>query len=113
MDVKSVLSNAFAMPITSPAFPMGPYRFVDREFLIITYRTDPDKLRAVVPDPLQFGEPLVHYEFIRMPDSTGFGDYTESGQVIPVSYNGVAGRSPPALGLGEHPRVARGRELSG
>ena len=53
MDVKSVLSNAFAMPITSPAFPMGPYRFIDREFLIITYRTDPDKLRAVVPEPLE------------------------------------------------------------
>lgn len=80
MDVKSVLSNAFAMPITSPAFPMGPYRFINREFLIITYRTDPDKLRAVVPEPLEIGEPLVHYEFIRMPDSTGFGDYTESGQ---------------------------------
>ena len=52
MDVKSVLSNAFAMPITSPAFPMGPYLFINREFLIITYRTDPDKLRAVVPEPL-------------------------------------------------------------
>ena len=47
---------------------MGPYRFIDREFLIITYRTDPDKLRAVVPEPLEIGEPLVHYEFIRMPD---------------------------------------------
>ena len=31
------------------------------------------------------------YEFIRMPDSTGFGDYTESGQVIPVSFNGRHG----------------------
>ena len=27
---------------------------------------------------------LVHYEFIRMPDSSGFGNYTESGQVISV-----------------------------
>jgi acetoacetate decarboxylase len=32
---------------------------------------------------------VVNYEFIRMPDSTGFGDYTESGQVIPVSYQGA------------------------
>jgi hypothetical protein len=32
---------------------------------------------------------LVAYEWIRMPDSTGFGDYTESGTVIPVTYNGV------------------------
>jgi len=113
MDVKSVLSNAFAMPITNPAFPMGPYRFVDREFLIITYRTDPDKLRAVVPEPLQIGEPLVHYEFIRMPDSTGFGDYTESGQVIPVSYNGVAGGYTLAMYLDDHPPIAGGRELWG
>jgi acetoacetate decarboxylase len=113
MDVKSVLSNAFAMPITSPAFPMGPYRFIDREFLIITYRTDPDKLRAVVPEPLEIGEPLVHYEFIRMPDSTGFGDYTESGQVIPVSLNGVAGGYTLAMYLDDHPPIAGGRELWG
>jgi hypothetical protein len=26
-----------------------------------------------------------------MPDSTGFGDYTESGQVIPVKYKGQEG----------------------
>ncbi|MFV8075369.1 acetoacetate decarboxylase, partial [Enterobacter cloacae complex sp.6730661] len=86
-----VLSRAFAMPLTNPAFPPGPYRFVNREFLIITYETDLDALRAVVPEPLQVTKPVVKYEFIRMPDSTGFGDYTESGQVIPVEYKGVEG----------------------
>jgi acetoacetate decarboxylase len=80
---KEVLERAFAMPLTNPAYPPGPYRFIDREYLIITYRTDPAKLRAVVPEPLEFNErePLVKYEFIRMPNSTGFGDYTETGQV--------------------------------
>ena len=72
-------ARAFAMPLTSPAYPPGPYRFVNREYLIVTYRTDPDRLRAVVPEPLEIDEPLVNYEFIRMPDSTGFGAYTESG----------------------------------
>ena len=79
MKEKDVLSRAFAMPLTSPAFPIGPYRFVNREFLTITYRTDPQKLRELVPEPLQVDEPLVRFEFIRMPDSAGFGDYTESG----------------------------------
>ncbi len=38
----------------------------------------------------------MNYEFIRMPDSTGFGDYTESGQVIPVRYQGeTGGYTPP------------------
>src|SRR3954465_2791484 len=83
--------RASPMPLTSPAYPRGPYRFIDREYLIITYRTDPEKLRAVVPEPLEIEEPVVKYEFIRMPDSTGFGDYTETGQVIPVRFDGRKG----------------------
>ena len=35
----------------------------------ITAGTDLDALRAVVPEPLQITEPIVKYEFIRMPDS--------------------------------------------
>ena len=31
MKASEVRERAFAMPLTSPAFPMGPYRFVDRE----------------------------------------------------------------------------------
>src|SRR5262249_52301413 len=82
MKRTDVRGQAFAMPLTSPAYPIGPYRFYHREFMIITYRTDPQKLRALVPEPLEVDEPVVKFEFIRMPDSTGFGDYTESGQVI-------------------------------
>ena len=40
MKLDDVRKRAFAMPLTSPAFPPGPYRFVDREYLIIIYRTD-------------------------------------------------------------------------
>ena len=53
MRENEVLEQAFAMPLTSPAYPPGPYRFVNREYLIITYRTDPARLRAVVPEPLE------------------------------------------------------------
>jgi acetoacetate decarboxylase len=86
--------------MTSPAFPPGPYRFIDREYLIVTYRTDPAALEAVVPEPLAFDDPLVKYEFIRMPDFTGFGNYTESGQVIPVKFNGQEGDSRNVLNDG-------------
>jgi acetoacetate decarboxylase len=113
MKIADVKANAFAMPLTSPAFPKGPYRFVNREFLVITYRTDMDALRAVVPEPLEVTEPLVKYEFIRMPDSTGFGDYTESGQVIPVSFRGQKGGYVHAMYLNDHPPIAGGRELWG
>jgi acetoacetate decarboxylase len=113
MNIDDVKRNAFAMPLTSPAFPPGPYRFVNREFLIVTYRTDPDALRAVVPEPLQIGDPIVKYEFIRMPDSTGFGDYTESGQVIPVTFEGQAGGYVHSMYLNDEAPIAGGRELWG
>ena len=110
-----VLKNAFAMPLTSPAYPKGPYRFFGREYLVITYRTDPAKLRAAVPQPLQVDPalPLVKYEFMRMPDSTGFGDYTECGQVIPVSFRGRKGGYSHCMFLNDDPPIAGGRELWG
>ncbi len=113
MTEDEIRRNAFAMPLHNPAYPPGPYRFVDREFLIITYRTDPDALRKVIPAPLQFVEPIVKFEFINMPDSTGFGHYCESGQVIPVTLNGVAGGYVHAMYLNDHPPIAGGRELWG
>jgi acetoacetate decarboxylase len=66
MKIDEVRRCAFAMPLTSPAFPPGPYRFIDREYLIIIYRTDPATLEAVVPEPLTFDEPLV-----KLPSAVG------------------------------------------
>jgi len=113
MKARDVRERAFAMPLTSPAYPPGPYRFVDREFLIVTYRTDPEKLRAVVPEPLQPDGDLVKYEFIRMPNSTGFGDYTETGQVIPVTFEGRKGGYTHCMFLNDEGPIAGGRELWG
>ncbi|MBI1212079.1 MAG: acetoacetate decarboxylase [Alphaproteobacteria bacterium] len=108
-----VRERAFAMPLTSPAYPPGPYRFIDREFLIITYRTSPEKLRALVPEPMRPAGDLVKYEFIRMPNSTGFGDYSESGQVIPVTLDGRAGGYTHCMFLNDEGPIAGGRELWG
>ena len=113
MKETDVRERAFSMPLTSPAYPPGPYRFCNREYLIITYRTDHDRLRALVPEPPEVNEPVVKYEFIRMPDSTGFGDYTESGQVIPVSFRGKQGGYTHCMFLNDDPPIAGGRELWG
>src|SRR4051812_20286056 len=78
-----------SMPMAGPSYPAGPYRFVNREFLVITYETDPELIRAGLPEPLELiDRPVVHYEWIKMPDSSGFGSYTESGLVIPARLNG-------------------------
>jgi acetoacetate decarboxylase len=113
MKIDEVRRRAFAMPLTSPSFPPGPYRFINREYLTITYRTDLSALEAVVPEPLTIPEPIVRYEFIRMPDSTGFGAYTESGQVIPVAFQGQKGGYVHSMFLNDESPVAGGREIWG
>jgi len=113
MTEAEVRRDAFAMPLTSPAFPIGPYRFADREYLIITYRTDPGALARIVPAPLIPVDALVKYEFINMPDSTGFGHYSESGQVIPVRFGNEEGGYVHSMYLNDHPPIAAGRELWG
>ena len=41
---------------------------------------DPETLRALVPEPLEIESPLVKYEFIRMPNSTGRGAVAKPGR---------------------------------
>ena len=113
MKLSEVRQRGFAMPLTNPSYPPAPYRFRDREYVIIAYRTDSDALAAVVPEPLEIAEPVVKYEFIRMPDSTGFGDYTESGQVIPVRYKGQDGVYVHSMYLDDDAPIAGGREIWG
>jgi acetoacetate decarboxylase len=104
--------QATTTPLGGAAYPAGPYRFLRREYLNIIYRTDPDAVRAVVPEPLEVGEPLVRFEVIRMPDSSGLGDYTESGQVLRVSHDGRPADYIHSMYLDNGPAIALGREAS-
>ena len=118
MKLAEIRGKAFAMPLTDPAYSKGPYKFYNREFVVITYRSDIDALREVVPEPLEVAGDTVAYEFIRMPDSTGFGDYTETGQVIPVRFKTKDGAVQEggyvhAMYLDDNAPIAGGREIWG
>ena len=114
MDIDSIRKSAFAMPVHNPSYPRPPYRYRNREYFVISYETDPEALRAAVPEPLRPADGLVHYEFIRMPDSSGFGDYTESGQVISVrDPQGRIGNYTHAMYLDDESPIAGGREIWG
>ncbi len=102
-----------ATPLGAPAFPGGPaYRFVDREYLNIVYRTDVDAMRAVVPEPLAVGDPLVKFEVMKMPNVTGLGSFTESGQVLRVEYEGQPADYLHAMYVDSLASIASGREIS-
>ncbi len=106
------VAKAHATPLTAPPYPMVANRFVDREYLNITYRTDAEALRAVVPEPLEFDEPLVRFEVMHMGDVGSFGPYTECGIAIPVRLGDEPGEYLHAMYLNNFGATVAGRELS-
>lgn len=113
MQIRDV-QKVYAMPLASPSYPKGPFQFINREYFIVRYTSDPQAIREAVPEPLEpDGSNSVLYEFIKMPDSSGFGDYTESGVVIPCTYKGEAVNFTAQMYLDCHPPIAAGREIWG
>ena len=103
-----------SIPACSPSYPFGPYRFINREYFVVLYESDPEALRAAVPEPLEPAkENLVAYEWIKMPDASGFGDYCESGVVIPVTYQGKGYSFVSQMYLDDEAPIAGGREIWG
>ncbi len=112
MQIEDV-RKLYAMPPGMPSYPKGPYRFLSREYFITTFRTEMSALERLVPEPLEIPDPIAKFEVIRMPDSQGFGSYTESGVVIPVVYQGKPGTYCAYMFLDDFSPIAAGREIWG
>ncbi|MGK5543577.1 acetoacetate decarboxylase [Streptomyces sp. URMC 127] len=109
---RATILGTVSTPATAPAYAPVAARFTDREYLTIVYRTDPEALRAVVPEPLQVDEPLVRFEVIKMADATAYGPYVEAGQAIPVRFGDEHGEYLHAMYLDSFAATAAGREVS-
>jgi acetoacetate decarboxylase len=103
-----------SMPLFSPSYAPGPYVFIRREYLIITYETDPDALRAALPEPLApAAGNLAFYEWMKMPDASGFGDYEESGTGILALWGDTPCNFSVQMYLDDEPPITAGREIWG
>jgi acetoacetate decarboxylase len=113
MNKDETRRTAFAMPRHNPSYPPGPYRFFNREYLSVEYETDPAALRRIVPEPLEPIGSTARFEFVAMPDSTGFGAYNGAAQTIPVRFGNEIGDYTRLMFLDAHPPIAGGREIWG
>ena len=104
---------ASSMPLSSPSYPRGPYRFINREYLLIHYESDPDTIRAMLPEPLEPDGNHVIFEWMKMPDSTGFGSYQESGVAIAATFNGTPCNFCAQMYLDDESPTSAGREIWG
>ena len=113
MKISDIKKNAFSMPFTNPSGLEIDYKFRNREFFVISYETNIEKLHEVVPEPLKVVNPIVRFEFMHMPDASGFGCYSMVAQIIDVEYEGVAGTYAHAMYLDNLTPIAAGREIWG
>jgi acetoacetate decarboxylase len=68
----------------------------------------------VLPEPLEPAPGnLAYYEWMKMPDSSGFGDYEESGAGILAAYKGEPCNFSVQMYLDDDPPIAAGREIWG
>ncbi len=102
------------MPLHNPAYPRPPFRFGRPGVLHYFLRDGYRGAKSRRSEPLKVDNAIVHYEFIRMPDSSGFGDYTESGQVISVlDEQGRKANYTHSMYLDDEGPIAGGREIWG
>lgn len=105
--------SATSMPLASPSYPRGPYRFTDREYLLVHYESDPDAVRAMLPEPLEPDGNHVFFEWMKMPDGAGFGRYQEAGCGIYALWRGEPVVYIAQMYLDDEAPTTAGREIWG
>ncbi|WP_199487069.1 acetoacetate decarboxylase family protein [Actinomadura logoneensis] len=123
--LRAPVSPSTLPPSPVPSFPAAPLAgfpaadrsraappLFDRECFSVVYRSDPETLRAAVPEPLEVAEPLVRFEIANLAGADGHGSRTEAYQVVAVRYGGEDGEYLHAVHLGGGGTLPAGRAPS-
>jgi acetoacetate decarboxylase len=113
MNREQILAQP-SIPVVGPTYPFGPFHFVNREYFVVLYESDPAAIREALPEPLEpAGDNLVAFEWMNTPDASGFGAYTMAGVVIPAKFKGAPHNFIAQMYLDDGAAVTAGREIWG
>ncbi len=110
---KSDVLKLPSMPLQSPTFPRGPYRFFRRQYLVISYASDAAAIREALPEPLAPDGDTVAVQWLDLPDGEGFGAYSAAAQIIPCTFKGERCNFVSQMYVDNTPPLAGGREIWG
>ncbi len=102
-----------SMPLQSPTYPRGPYRFFNRQYLTISYTSDAAAVRAALPEPLEPDGDTVAVQWLDLPDGEGFGAYSAAAQTIPCRLKGERCTFISQMYVDNSSPLAGGREIWG
>jgi acetoacetate decarboxylase len=112
MKISDVLALP-SMPLQSPTFARGPFRFIDRQYMSISYESDPAAIAAALPQPLVADGNRVSVQWLDLPDGEGFGAYAAVSQVIPCLFGDEPCTFVSQMYVDNAPPLAAGREIWG
>ena len=110
---KSDVLALSAMPLQSPTFPRGPYKFFNRQYMVVSYSTNKDAIREALPEPLEPAGDTVAVQWLDLPDGEGFGAYSAVAQIIPCLFKGEQCNFVSQMYVDNTPPLAGGREIWG
>jgi len=106
--------RAWSTPWDAPLVPDFPFTFRNIEVLTLTYRTEMEAVRALLPPPLEPLNDWVLIHIYNMNDVEWLGAYHECNVMIGASLDGrIRGGYSPYLFLDSDVGLAHGREVHG
>lgn len=110
--------GAWSTPLDAPLYPRYPIPFRDIELLTLQYRTEPDAIRRLVPEPLKPTGDSVLLHIARMGDVPGLGAGIHEcnvmvGVSLETAQGPVTGAYSPWFFLDNDRAIAQGREVQG
>jgi acetoacetate decarboxylase len=106
--------HSWSTPWDAPLVPEFPFTFHNVEVLTLSYQTNPDALRRLLPPPLRPTGNTVLIHVYNMNDVEWLGNYGECNVMIGAEIPGkVRGGYSPYLFLNSDVGLAHGREVHG
>ena len=112
--VEDIRRGGFSTPWDAPMVPPFPFTFRNAEILTLFYRTDPEAMTFLAPEPVEAVGDVVAVHIYKMNDTDWLGPYCEANVMFGAELPGRAsGGYSPYLFLGSDVGVAHGREAHG
>ena len=106
--------DAHSIPLDNPLHGPPPARFRDGEVMVIQYRSDPENIAALVPEPLVPLNDTVLVQIARWGDVPGLGrDTHEVNVMVAVRFENKHGSYSPYFFVDSDRAMAGGREFHG
>jgi acetoacetate decarboxylase len=103
----------YSIPSSAPLYLEPPYEYRNCWWMTIVFKSTPEVLKELVPEPLEPNPDNIVMVFLGSPRAAGLGPYHEAVIAVPAKFRDMSGRYAAYLYLDSDIPIANGREIWG